>query len=148
MKLERYQLKTSKNILVFEFLSEGSKGKIDKIIQFSETNLKGFYNLAFGDKNIETGELDNLAVSNNGDMEKVLATVVAAVLAFTERMPEAYIYATGNTSARTRIYRMGIMKYYNEIVESFDFFGETENDLETFVKNKDYNGFVVIRKTK
>ena len=148
MKLERYQLKTSKNILVFEFLSEGSKGKIDKIIQFSETNLKGFYNLAFGDKNIETGELDNLAVSNNGDMEKVLATVVAAVLAFTERMPEAYIYATGSTSARTRIYRMGIMKYYNEIVESFDFFGETENDLETFVKNKDYNGFVVIRKTK
>ena len=81
-------------------------------------------------------------------MEKVLATVVAAVLAFTERMPEAYIYATGSTSARTRIYRMGIMKYYDEIVESFDLFGETENDLETFVKNKDYNGFVVIRKTK
>ena len=50
MKFERYQLKTSKNILVFEFVSEGSKGKIDKIIQFSETNLKGFYNLAFGDK--------------------------------------------------------------------------------------------------
>ena len=81
-------------------------------------------------------------------MEKVLATVVAAVLAFTERMPEAYIYATGSTFARTRIYRMGIMKYYDEIVESFDLFGETENDLETFVKNKDYNGFVVIRKTK
>ena len=92
MKLERYQLKTSDNIKVFEFVSEGPKGRIEKIIQLSETNLKGFYNLAFGDKNPETGVLDDLAISNNGDMDKILATVVAAVLAFTERNPDAYVY--------------------------------------------------------
>jgi hypothetical protein len=146
MKLERYQLKTSDNIKVFEFVSEGPKGRIEKIIQLSETNLKGFYNLAFGDKNPETGVLDDLAISNNADMDKILATVVAAVLAFTERNPDAYVYATGSTSARTRIYRMGISKYYEEIVGSFQLFGETENDLEEFEKNKDYFGFVVIRK--
>lgn len=147
MKLERYQLKTSNNIKVFEFVSEGPKGRIEKIIQFSETNLKGFYNLAFGDINPVTGKLDDEAISNNGDMDKILATIVAAVLAFTERNPDAYVYATGSTSARTRIYRMGISKYYEEIVDSFQLFGETENDLETFEKNKDYDGFVVIRKS-
>ena len=36
--------------MVFEFISEGPNGKVTKIIQYSETNLKGFYNLGFGDK--------------------------------------------------------------------------------------------------
>lgn len=43
---------------------------------FYETNL---YNLAFGDKNPLTGEIDDKIVTDNGDSEKVLATVVAAV---------------------------------------------------------------------
>lgn len=133
--------------MVFEFVSDEPQGRIEKVIQFSETNLEGFYNLAFGDKNIETGELDDLAVSNNGDRDKVLATVVAAVLAFTEKNPTAYIYATGSTSSRTRVYRMGISKYYNEVVENFELFGETEDDFEFLIKNKEYNGFVAIRKT-
>jgi hypothetical protein len=146
MKLERYQLKTSKNIRVFEFVSKGPKGSIDKLVQFSETNLEGFYNLAFGDKNPQTGELDDLAISDNGDMEKIFATVVATVLAFTERHPKALVYATGSTPSITRAYRMAISKYYTEITDSFKLFGETENDLEVFEKNKEYNGFVVIRK--
>ena len=146
MKLERYQLKTSKNVKVFEFVSEGPKGRINKLVQFSETNLEGFYNLAFGDKNSVTGELDDLAISDNGDMEKIFATIVAAVLAFTERNPGALVYATGSTPSRTRAYRMAISKYYTEITDSFKLLGETENDLEEFEKNKVYNGFVVVRK--
>jgi hypothetical protein len=79
-------------------------------------------------------------------MDKILAAVVAAVLAFTEGNPAACVYATGSTPASTRIYRMGISKYYPEIINSFTLMGETENDLEEFEKNKEYNGFVVIRK--
>jgi hypothetical protein len=55
------------------------------LYKFSETNLKDLYNLAFGDKNLDTGDLNDLAISNNGDSEKVLATVVAAVYAFTNK---------------------------------------------------------------
>lgn len=50
MKLDRYQLKAESSLMVFEFISEGPNGKVTKIIQYSETNLKGFYNLGFGDK--------------------------------------------------------------------------------------------------
>ena len=44
MKLPRYELKAEPSIMVFEFISEGLKGQIPKLIKFSETTLKGFYN--------------------------------------------------------------------------------------------------------
>jgi len=146
MKLERYQFIGSKNLTVFEFISEGPKGKIQKIVQFSETNMNGAFNLAFGDKNIETGELDDRAVSNNGDINKILATVVASVLVFTERNYDALIFAKGSTKARTRIYRMGISKYYDEISSQFELFGLLNDEWEPFQKNKDYEGFLAKRK--
>ncbi len=64
MKLERYELKAEKSLMVFEFVSEGPKGEIPKLVQFGETNLKDFYNLAFGDKDSVTGEINDSVVSN------------------------------------------------------------------------------------
>lgn len=84
MKLPRYELIAEKSLKVYEFISEGPKGQIPKLIKFSETALKGFYNLAFGDKDPHTGEIDDKIISNNGDSQQVLATVVAAVYAFTD----------------------------------------------------------------
>jgi hypothetical protein len=43
--------------------------------------------LAFGDKDIEAGDIDDKVISNNGDSEKVLATVVATVYAFIDKYP-------------------------------------------------------------
>ena len=85
MKLPRYPLAADDQLTTFEFISEGSKGRIEKLIQFTPTNLKDFYNLAFGDKDLKTGKIDDLVISNNNDSEKVLATVVAAVYAFTDK---------------------------------------------------------------
>jgi len=53
MTIEKYALKAEINLTVFEFLSEGPKGLIRKIIQFQETNQPNIYNLAFGDENSE-----------------------------------------------------------------------------------------------
>ena len=58
MKLERYELKAGRSLTTFEFLSEGRKGKILKVIQFQQMNLPNLYNLAFGDKIPDTGEVD------------------------------------------------------------------------------------------
>ena len=131
MKLERYELEAERSLMVFEFTSEGPKGKIRKLIQFSESDLKGLYNLAFGDKDLITGEIDDAVVSDNKDSEKVLATVVAAVYAFTDRYSGVWIYATGSTKARTRLYRMGLTKYLQEIEEDFDLYGQKQRGLNT-----------------
>lgn len=58
MILPRYEIKSDASFTVFEFTSVGKKGEISKIVQYSETNLKDFYNLGFGDKDLETGEVD------------------------------------------------------------------------------------------
>ena len=35
MKLPRYELKAEKSLMVFEFISEGTKGQIPKLIKYS-----------------------------------------------------------------------------------------------------------------
>lgn len=143
MKLDKYELKSGEQLEVFEFDSLGTNGKITKIVQYTPTNYKDLYNLGFGDKNIETGAIDDLAISNNGDSEKVLATVVATLFAFIDRHKEAMVYATGSTKARTRMYRMGITKYLDEIKEDFEVYGELENGWEEFRKDVEYEAFLV-----
>lgn len=146
MHIERYNLKAGKASMVFEFTSIGPKGNIRKIVQYSQTNYHGLYNLGFGDKNSATGEIDDQIISNNDDSEKVLATVIATAYVFTSEYPDALIYATGSTHARTRLYRMGISKYLDQVIEDFVIYGEIENGWEPFEKGKDYNGFLVKRK--
>ena len=53
------------------------------------------------------------------------------------------IYATGSTKSRTRLYRMGISKYLNQIREDFEIYGELENNWEKFKKETEYKGFLV-----
>ena len=47
MKNPKYQLKAEQDLTVFRFISQGTRGDIQKRIEFNETNLKDFYNLAF-----------------------------------------------------------------------------------------------------
>jgi hypothetical protein len=112
MKLPKYPLSSSDKLLTFEFISEGQKGLIHKLVRYQPTNVKNVYNLAFGDKDHLTGDIDDTVISNNGDSEKVLAMVVATIYAFTDKYPTAWIYATGSSKARTLLYRMGITKFF------------------------------------
>jgi|ERR1051326_6316791 hypothetical protein len=145
MKLPRYPLKAGRRLTTFEFISEGPKGKIPKLIQFTPTNIEDIFNLSFGDKHPE-GELDDTIISNNGDSEKVLATVVAAVYAFTHKYKDKWVYASGSTRSRTRLYRIGIAKHLASAKKDFDIYGVTGEDWELFRKNQDYEAFLVIKK--
>src|SRR5687767_3985021 len=114
MDVDTYQLKAEEEFTRFEFISEGRKGTICKLIEFQRTTAEDTYNLAFGDKHPETGKIDDLIVSDNRDTEKVLATVIAAVYLFFEKHPTAYLYAQASTKSRMRLYRMGINRYYKD----------------------------------
>ncbi len=148
MKRPKYKLKAERELTIFEFVSEGPNGRIPKLIEFTETNLKNFYNLAFGDKDEKTGKINDKVISNNNDTDKVLATVASAVLAFTDKYPEAWVYATGSTNSRTRLYRMGINKYFEDVANEFFIFGESDDKWLPFEKEKDFEGYVVKRKIK
>lgn len=146
MNIEKYALKAEASLTIFEFISEGPKGLIQKIVQFQETNRANVYNLAFGDKDPETGAINDLVVSNNDDSEKVLATVIAALYAFFDKYPDVFVYATGSTKARTRLYRMGITRFYEEMIQDFDLYGQVGDEFHEFEIGKDYAGFLAQRK--
>ena len=146
MKLPKYPLMSSDNLMTFEFISEGPKGLIHKLVRYQPTNLKDVYNLAFGDKDHTTGNIDDMVISNNKDSEKVLASVVSTVYAFTDKFPNAWIYATGSTKSRTRLYRIGISRFLSEVEEDFEVLGEQNGNWETFRENIEYESFLVKRK--
>ena len=146
MKLARYHLKTESKFTRFEFISEGSKGAIRKLIEFQATSHPDVYNLAFGDKEQLGGDLNDLAVTNNGDTDKILATVVAALYIFFDNYPATYVYATGSTKARTRLYRMGITKFYEEMQQDFYLYGQVGDEFQEFRLGEEYEGFLAQRK--
>ena len=146
MKFEKYQLESDRKLLLFEFTSIGPKGKIKKIVQYTETNLKDYYNMGFGDKDETTGEIDDEVITNNGDSQKILATVASTVYAFTDKYPDAMIYAKGSNIARTRLYRMGITNNLVEIQKDFLVFGLKDDEWHEFRIHTDYQAFLIMRK--
>ncbi|TXE12189.1 DUF6934 family protein [Algoriphagus aquimarinus] len=148
MNKPKYLYKSEESFKVFEFTSEGSKGEIRKLVQFSETGTENVYNLAFGDFDENTQEINDFSVTNNGDSQKVLTTVASTVYAFIDKHPEAMIFATGSTNARTRLYRIGITNNLTEISKDFVVFGlmKNGNHWEHFTVGVEYEAFLISKK--
>jgi hypothetical protein len=132
--------------MVFEFISDGNRGKISKLVIYSKTHLHNFYNLGFGDKDKVTGQIDDAVVTNNGDSEKVPATVASTLYIFMDKFPDAMVFATGSIKARTRLYRMGISNHLLEIQEDFEVYGLSAGKWHIFQKQKKYDAFLVVKK--
>lgn len=134
MNNPKYLYKSEDYFKIYEFVSEGKKGSVKKMVQFTETGTENVFNLAFGDYDEQTNSINDLRVTNNGDSLKVLATVASTVYAFIEKHPNAWVFATGSTNVRTRLYRMGITNNLVEIKEDFDVYGFTQEGIwEEFI---------------
>ena len=142
----RYYIDSSPDFLDFEFISIGPKGAITKVVRYREINVKGIYNLGFGDKEPVSGYLNDLSVTNNSDSQKVLATVARTLYLFTDHYPDAIVIASGSTTVRTRLYRMGITNNLTAVEQDFSVLGLTDTDWEPFRKNITYHAFSVRRK--
>ncbi len=106
MKLPRYEYTADAEAVLFKFISEGIKGKVKKLVVYSQMLEKDVYNLAFGDYDESTDSIDDTVITNNNGSQKVLATVASTLYVFMAKHPDAWIYATGSSYVRTRLYRM------------------------------------------
>jgi hypothetical protein len=144
MRLESYSMTIDEHLLTFDFVSEGTKGSIKKRIEYQSTKRKEVFNLAFGDVDPITNELDDTIISDNGDSEKVLATVAFSIFLFMELYPENIVFATGSTPSRTRLYKIGISKNLEELTENFLIYGFDINEKwQKYNKNEVYSAFYV-----
>jgi hypothetical protein len=146
MELKRYEYTSGSQSELFRFTSEGPKGSIKKLVVYSEMLEKDIYNLAFGDYDEETETIDDAIITNNGDSQKILATIASTLYMFTDTHPNVWVYATGSNSARTRLYRMGITKNLLEISPDFEVYGLQHGYWVEFEKGEDYDAFLVKRK--
>lgn len=143
MNLPTYLLKAGENAFTYGFVSGGPKGFTAKRVQFSLVYADNVYNLSFGDVNAETQKIDDQIASNNGDLELVLATVAAAAYDFCRHHPDASLYLTGSTPARTRLYQIGITRFLDLIQSQFSIYGELGDSWEPFQRNKRYTAFFI-----
>jgi hypothetical protein len=129
-----------KDSYVFE--SIGPNGSIYKVVIFSEIE-NGKYNLGFGDYDPVTNDIDDKIVSDNGDMVKVIATVVGIALKFLSENPMTYIYIKGSTMLRTQLYNRIINRNYDDLIQSYEIYGSQNDISEVFQKNTPYESFLI-----
>ena len=131
--------------LRFEFDSVG-KRIIPKVILFSVTDLSSIYSLTLANL-LPDGSLDDTTVSDNGDMEKVLATVLQCVIVFLNDHPNAIVAFSGSSISRTRLYQIAIARELQQAIDRFNVWGLTQDTVEPFERNKSYEGFLVSLKS-
>lgn len=85
----------------FLFFSNGQNehGVVLKIIQYSYVQHSGnkpVYNLGFGDLDLQTGEVDDEAITGNGDAYRVFNTVLSTIPEFYKKHPGNIILVQGS----------------------------------------------------
>lgn len=156
MNYQKYELLVNPDFTVYEFISSGKNGEIQKAIKYTQTLNPDVYNMGFGDimsNNEETGEvaIDDTIISNNGDLVMILATVVYSAEIFTQHYPNVMVLFGSSNNAKLRLYRMAISKYFEEISKTFHVFGAVRNSAGQIVNvpfdpNGHFIGFFVRRK--
>ncbi len=148
MRYESYEAaKIADDFSYFDFVSIGRKGVFPKRIIFIRTEFADVYILAFGYVT-KDNDVDDFFISDNGDRNKILATVAVAVTIYTEQYPERMIYFKGSSKARTRLYRIAIGLNLEELLLTFEIFAEVDyqDQFIPFQKNMEINAFLVKRK--
>jgi hypothetical protein len=135
MFLNQYDVDINEDFTVFEFQSIGKKGVIQKIVIYEVFQYENLYNLGFGDLT-ETKGIDDKIITDNGDSEKVLATVAFTLYSFTDKRPDALVLMKWSTESRTRLYQIAISKYLIEIQKDFIIHGYKDKSWYPFEKNE------------
>ena len=101
--------------------------------------------MAFSDID-DDGEIDDIRISDNGDRNKILATIAKAVDEYTNLYPRRWVLFLGSTSHRTRLYRMAIAINLAELQPKFDIYGQVEDEFIPFYRNMPATAFLVRKK--
>ena len=101
----------------YTFTSIGKK-RIAKEVVFTHTGIRNIVNMGFGDL-LPDGSIDDKANSNNGDIVRVLATIVQILIDFTSKFPNTEIFFSGSTQERTKLYTRILRTYYASFNKEF-----------------------------
>lgn len=145
MDLPKYNYEFNETYSVYEFVSEGPKGSVHKIVRYTKVD-DNVFNLGFGDLDGQTGRVNDSVVTDTKDAAKVLATVAETVYAFYNHYPNAHVIIKGSTPSRTRLYKMAIVLHWHEISTALNVSGLLAGEREPFEAACNYEAFLITLK--
>ena len=101
----------------YSFTSIGRR-RIEKVVDFADLGINNTFNLAFGDLQ-KDGTFDDRANSNNGDIVKILTTVISILRDFLQDHPGAAVAFAGSTDERMKLYTRILKSYYSIFSKEF-----------------------------
>lgn len=131
------------------FISTGRK-RIEKIVDFVPLGIDNLINMGFGDL-LPDGSVDDQANSKNGDLAKVMVTIIEILKHFTSQHPDVEIYFEGSTKKRTKFYDRILRTYYPIFSKDFEIGCILEENGEFQIipydrsVNKTYIAFIIKR---
>jgi hypothetical protein len=162
------------------FFSEGTTRREDvlKIIQFTyirDFNNRQVFNLGFGDYDINVGEINDVSMTENGDVYKVFNTVLSTIPLFFDKHTNAVILVRGSDgqsdyvhkckqnctkkctefchkfNRRMKLYCNYVSRKCSLFQADYQFLGGISNnekwfDFEMFIPGKLYDGLLLSKK--
>ena len=152
MNSDKYlNIKNTPDYNAFTFTSIGRHGELIKVVSFDEMlSIDGTFNLSLGTIGSD-GIPDFETITNNGDRNKILATVAQIIIIFFEKYPGAKVYIIGSDNRRTMLYQRAINYGYEELKQNFIIYGDAStkdeaSTFEIFDRAKTYSGFLIQRR--
>lgn len=145
MNRESYDFeKHEDSTYAYAFLSVGAQGTITKVVYFQEISQK-IYNLAMGDATDDADKpIDDMKVSNNGDMPKVMATIAQIMVKFLELKPHVSILVEGNTPTKKALYQRIVTNNIQDLAPLFVILGiDAEGNILSFDSQTPYEALII-----
>ncbi|HTI94675.1 MAG TPA: hypothetical protein VL727_28990 [Puia sp.] len=143
------ELKALPDYSHFLFTSRGIAGSTTREVRFirqKDTFPNDIFNLEIGDFRPE-GE-SPAEITDNGDMNYVLTTLIMIIELYLERYPERTIRLKGNTREISRLYRVALDMHVDVLKQHFEIC--MEEDKRTFSPRGRHNfdniGFLIRRR--
>lgn len=164
MNKETYAFDRSETGHEYLFVSTGQLGNILKMVSispiwdnsaFSDTTT--LFNLAFGDVITinNQSKMDDSIRTNNGDMPKVLATVIQIAMFFMEENPGATLIFEGymdskstelGRNQRNILYQRAINSNWDQLNSAFDIAGVRKHQREQYIPGENYDAILIMHK--
>jgi hypothetical protein len=144
LKHNHYPYQASEDYLSFTFQSISEKRIVRKKAEFLLIS-DDLCNFAFGDLT-DKNQIDDRAVTDNKDMNMVLATIIQILLEFLETHKNKAVYFQGSTTSRTRMYQIILRKEKPNWENKLIVYGIFNDEIMPYETDFAFDAFIVKQK--
>jgi hypothetical protein len=142
---ETYPYVQVENKLIYGFNSEGINGVILKIVIFTPMRNRK-WNLGFGDW--QNNDVDDVVMTNNHDIVKVIGTVAKITYDFFEKYPNAVVVIKPVDEKRKKLYNIVFQRHFKVMMNDFQIVAKKGSRKKIYFPEKMYDSFELSLKSK